>query len=218
MLSGVINLLPYRLGKLLAIIRGITIGKKCLVHYSFITKSPRKVIIGNNVQIRRGVELDGRSDKDNSLIIGDFVRIKEYCTLACYGGSIKIAHHVLLGRNTTIFGHGNVYIGAWSMISPNVSIISSEHVATKSSKPFQLEGFTREEIFIDENVWIGTGATILANISICKNVVIGAGSVVTNSIYESGIYGGIPAKKISLLPNNVDDNTKIFQVNWSLND
>ena len=48
---------------------------------------------------------------------------------------------------------------------------------------------------IGNNVSIGSNATILP-VNICDNVVIGAGSVVTKAIVESGIYLGNPAKKV----------------------
>ena len=48
---------------------------------------------------------------------------------------------------------------------------------------------------IGDNVSIGSNSTILP-IKICDNVVIGAGSVVTKDIKESGIYAGNPARKI----------------------
>ncbi len=47
-------------------------------------------------------------------------------------------------------------------------------------------------------VSIGTNATVLP-VSICDNVVIGAGSVVTKDITESGVYAGNPAKKLRSL-------------------
>ncbi len=46
-------------------------------------------------------------------------------------------------------------------------------------------------IAIGDNVSIGSGATILS-VSICDGVVIGAGSVVTRSISEKGVYAGNP--------------------------
>ena len=51
-------------------------------------------------------------------------------------------------------------------------------------------------VSISNNVSIGSNATILP-VNICSNVVIGAGSVVTKDIKESGIYAGNPAKKIN---------------------
>ena len=46
---------------------------------------------------------------------------------------------------------------------------------------------------IEDNVLIGSNATILP-VKICKNVVIGAGSVVTKDITKPGTYAGNPAK------------------------
>lgn len=48
---------------------------------------------------------------------------------------------------------------------------------------------------IGDRVSIGTNATILP-VTICDDVVIGAGAVVTKDITESGIYAGSPAKKM----------------------
>ena len=48
---------------------------------------------------------------------------------------------------------------------------------------------------IGNHVSIGTNATVLP-VTIVDDVVIGAGSVVTKDIVESGIYAGNPAKKI----------------------
>lgn len=54
---------------------------------------------------------------------------------------------------------------------------------------------------IGNKVSIGSNATILP-VTICDNVVIGAGSVVTKNISESGIYAGNPAKLIRTLKGN----------------
>ena len=44
--------------------------------------------------------------------------------------------------------------------------------------------------------WIGIGATIKNNISICGDVLIGAGAVVVKNVDEKGTYIGIPCKKV----------------------
>ncbi len=51
-------------------------------------------------------------------------------------------------------------------------------------------------ITIGNNVYIGTDAIILPNVSICDNVIIAAGTIVSRSISEDGVYAGIPAKRI----------------------
>lgn len=52
-------------------------------------------------------------------------------------------------------------------------------------------------IKIGSNVFVGINSIILPNVSICDNVVIGAGTIVCNDIKTDGIYVGVPAKKIS---------------------
>ena len=43
---------------------------------------------------------------------------------------------------------------------------------------------------------IGSGATVLQGVSICDDVIVGAGTVVTRDIDSPGTYVGAPARKI----------------------
>lgn len=49
---------------------------------------------------------------------------------------------------------------------------------------------------VGECCFIGIGSTISSDVKICKNVFIGAGTVVVKNITESGTYVGVPARKI----------------------
>lgn len=49
---------------------------------------------------------------------------------------------------------------------------------------------------IEKKTWIGVGSSVMNNIAICKDCIIGAGSVVIKDICNSGTYVGIPAKQI----------------------
>lgn len=51
-------------------------------------------------------------------------------------------------------------------------------------------------VTVGNGTWIGAGATVSNNISICSDCMIGAGAVVVNDIKESGIYVGVPARRI----------------------
>ena len=50
---------------------------------------------------------------------------------------------------------------------------------------------------IGSGVLVGAGAQVLQGLSICDNVVIGAGAVVTKNIFAPGVYTGIPARKMN---------------------
>lgn len=50
--------------------------------------------------------------------------------------------------------------------------------------------------FVGNETWIGAGAIVSNNVSICPNCMIGAGAVVIKEIKESGTYVGVPAKRV----------------------
>lgn len=47
-----------------------------------------------------------------------------------------------------------------------------------------------------EETWIGAGATVSNNVSICPDCMIGAGAVVIKDIKETGTYVGVPVKSL----------------------
>lgn len=58
------------------------------------------------------------------------------------------------------------------------------------------------DVFIDDNVWLGTGTTVLKGVHIGKNTLIGANSVVVRDIPANVIAAGNPCKVIKALPIN----------------
>jgi len=49
---------------------------------------------------------------------------------------------------------------------------------------------------IGNHVFLGTAAVVLPGVSICDNVILGGGAVVTSNITEPGTYVGMPARKV----------------------
>lgn len=56
-----------------------------------------------------------------------------------------------------------------------------------------------------EKVWIGGNVTILPGITIGNNVMVAAGAVVTKDIPDNTLVGGVPAKFIRTLENDVKE-------------
>ncbi len=53
-----------------------------------------------------------------------------------------------------------------------------------------------EPVTIGDRCWIGARAVVLAGVTICDDAVVAAGSVVTRSIDEPGMYAGIAARRV----------------------
>jgi acetyltransferase-like isoleucine patch superfamily enzyme len=106
---------------------------------------------------------------------------------------------VKIGTGTHI-GHfcyvsGEVEIGDWTIIAPNVYIWASEHEISPD-KEICLQSINYGKIKIGNDVWIGAKSIITNGITIHDHAVIAAGAVVTHDVPEYEIWAGVPAKKI----------------------
>ena len=116
---------------------------------------------------------------------------------SCFiGPFVEIQKDVVIGDNTKIQSHSFVCelvtIGSNCFIGHGVMFVND---LFQKGGPANGDKSLWMSTVVGNNVSIGSNATILP-VSICDNVVIGAGSVVTRDIKESGIYAGNPAKKI----------------------
>lgn len=187
-------------------------GNNNLIGSNVSILQPSNIRIGDNVEIRSFTCLDARSYEANAISISNNARIKENVALIAYAGSIAIGDGVLLGRNTTLFGHGGITIGDATMVSPHCIFVASNHFFSLNGTDFQTQGFSKEPIYVGRNCWIGASCTILGGSVIGDNVVVAAGAVV-NSVLESGfIYGGIPAIQIRRINREeMTEHTRYFK-------
>lgn len=143
----------------------------------------RDTLFGKEVKVIEPVNIYGCSIGSNCFI-GPFVEIQKDVNI---GENTKIQSHsficelVTIGNNCVI-SHGVMFIND---LFSNGGPANGDKNLWKNTK-------------IGNNVSIGSNATILP-VSICNNVVIGAGSVVTKDISEPGIYVGNPAKLLRKL-------------------
>ncbi|MEQ8907450.1 acyltransferase [Ekhidna sp.] len=112
------------------------------------------------------------------------------------GPFVEIQKNVKIGARTKVQSHSFicelVTIGEDCFIGHGVMFIND---VFSSGGPAGGDATKWESTTIGNKVSIGSNATIMP-VSICDNVVIGAGSVVTKDITEQGIYVGNPAKKL----------------------
>jgi len=112
-------------------------------------------------------------------------------------GRLQIGNNCSINTNVQIGASGGlVVIGDNVMIGPNVVIRASNH-GTKRSSSMRFQSHTYGEIFIEDDVWIGSNAVITSGVTLAIGTVVGAGAVVTKSTAPFSLVGGVPARKIS---------------------
>ena len=120
---------------------------------------------------------------------------------------IMVGNATYGGINALIFSkEGNLIIGNFCSIAGNVTfLVGTEHNMQRiSTYPFKVKLLGTEEfeaeskgnIIVDDDVWIGHGATILSGVHIGQGAVIAAGAVVSKNVPPYAIVGGVPAKII----------------------
>jgi acetyltransferase-like isoleucine patch superfamily enzyme len=136
------------------------------------------IMLGNNVTIGRGAVL--------------------VCTgvIARAGAGIRIGDRVGIGDHAFFSGQGGLAIGSDVLFGPGVRIFTENHRHDDLSVPIRLQGEERAPVTIEDDCWIGAGATILGGVTIGRGTVIGAASVVTHDIPAESVAVGVPCRVI----------------------
>lgn len=141
--------------------------------------------------------------------IGNNVKIDVpfYCD---YGQHISIGNNVIININCTFVDCNKITIGNNVLIASNVQIYTATHPVNISDRLLDNWSYNNPHAFfntyalpvtIEDNVWIGGGVIILPGVTIGKNSVIGAGSVVNKSIPPNSLAVGNPCKVIRKINN-----------------
>ena len=149
----------------------------------FVSIAPN-VKLGRDVKLSKFINLYGCEIGDESKI-GAFVEIQKNASV---GKRCKISSHTFICEGVTI--EDNVFIGHGVMF-----INDSYPRATAADGNLQTEADWKvERTVVKKGASIGSGATILSNVSIGENAIVGAGSVVTKDVPPGSIVVGNPAK------------------------
>lgn len=142
------------------------------------------------------------------VVLGDHVTIARSAILSCTGViankgvGIRIGNNSAVGAFSFLGGQGGIVIGSDVIMGPQVKIFSENHNFEDGHQPIRKQGVSRQGVVIEDNCWIGAGATVLDGVTIGTGSVVAAGAVITQSMPANSLIGGVPAKVIkSLLPH-----------------
>ncbi|HEV2278919.1 MAG TPA: acyltransferase [Acidobacteriaceae bacterium] len=150
------------------------------------------VKLGANVRLSKFINLYGCQIGEDTKI-GAFVEIQKNATI---GRRCKISSHTFICEGVVI--EDNVFIGHGVMFTND-----AYPRATTPDGDLQTEAdWNVKPTVIRRGASIGSGATILCNLSVGENAIVGAGSVVTRDVPPNVIVAGNPARILRAIQPN----------------
>jgi len=159
------------------------------------------VKLGENVRLAKFINLYGCSIGDNTKI-GAFVEVQKNARI---GKNCKISSHTFICEGVEV--EDNVFIGH------NVTFINDLYPrATTSQGELQTEAdWVCGRTLVEEGASIGSSSTLLCGVTIGKNSIVGAGSVVTKDVPAYCVVAGNPARVLRSIEKENHDESTISQ-------
>ena len=143
--------------------------------------------------------------------IGAFTTIGRYGVITCWEKrmdekfcpSIKIGNNCSIGDFCHITSTNSITIGNGVLTGRRITITDNSHGEPLGegleAPPIERKIYSKGPVIIEDNVWIGDKASIMAGVHIGRGAIIAANAVVTKDVAPYTVVGGIPAKVIKSL-------------------
>jgi acetyltransferase-like isoleucine patch superfamily enzyme len=125
----------------------------------------------------------------NDVHIGDYSYIAGYAYVT---DTVTIGSHSTVNPYTVV--RGKVRVGDGVRIGAHASVLGFNHNHEDVTRPIYQQGVSAKGIEIGDDVWIGSGATVLDGVRIGSHCIIAAGAVVTRDVPDYAVVGGNPAR------------------------
>ncbi len=109
-----------------------------------------------------------------------------------FGKNITIEEDVFINSGCCFQDQGGIRIGRGCQIGHQVVFATIDH----GLEPEHRHDIDMEPIVLEDNVWIGSHATILKGVTVGRDSVVAAGAVVTRDVPPRTVVAGVPAKVV----------------------
>jgi len=178
-------------------------GKGLVVGRGASIRCPSQISVGNGVLIDEYASLDVRmSEANNSttgIELGNHVLLGRHSSIVSKNAHIKIGNASNISSHCRIASESRIEIGESVLIAAYAYIGPGNHRFEDSTAPIISQGMEHKGgVKIGDNCWIGARATIVDGVTIGKDAIVGAHSLVLEDVPERAIVVGSPAKVVRL--------------------
>lgn len=160
--------------KLAARVRRWSLRTPCNIDTNVLITHPHNFIAAQGSGLRHGCHI---GNSHGLVRLGHRSHLGSYCHINAVYGDVRIGDDVAIGPGTKIFSYSNRYV---------------------EGQPIYESKLTAD-VDIGHHVFIGANVIVLPGCTIGSNVVVGAGSVVNESLPACGLYVGSPARLVRTL-------------------
>lgn len=161
----------------------------------------RHVRAGRDLNLEEGCQIMGLSKR--GIVFGDRCTVGRGAMISptgIFGGEpgegLRVGDHSNIGHYAVIGCSGFIDIGARVLMGPHVCLIAEDHESGDPDVPIKAQGVTRQSIVIEDDVWLGAGAVVVAGVTVGRGSVVAAGAVVTRDVPPQSVMAGVPARLV----------------------
>lgn len=165
--------------------------------------------IGEDILISRKASIYGAGN----ISIGNHVRIDDFCILS---GKIVVGNYVHIAAATLLFGgQAGIILKDFTGISSRCAVYAESDdysgiSMTNPTVPNEFRKVTGGTVTLEKHSLVGSGCTILPNVTIGEGTSVGSMSLVNKTLDDWGIYVGIPCKRVKNRSDNLLEIERIF--------
>lgn len=153
--------------------------------------------VGENVQLSDRASFYGA----DRIVLGDNVRIDDFCVISAGLGGILIGNHVHISVGASLIGAGKITLCDYVCVSSRTSIYSSNDdysgaAMTGPTLPTEFTNVRHADVLLGKHVVVGSGSVVLPGVTLEDGVAVGALSLVNRNCEAFGIYAGTPARRV----------------------
>ena len=174
------------------------VGKGVVFGRNITLRHPHKIQIGDNVVVDDYAVLDAKGEENAGIRLGDNVLIGRNSILSCKEGSIFIGDYCNISANCSLLSETEIHMGKYCFLAGQCYLVAGgNHSFEDISVPIMFQpSVSKGGIKIGEDVWLGAGVIVLDGVTLERGCVVGAGSVITQSLPEYTVAVGVPARTV----------------------